>query len=443
MLATAIIMAVVFGVIYFVVQGTVMRNLDNDLAYEAEKHTGEINITGDSIKFNNKAEWEEREHREIQVNPVFIQIIDRQGRLMDKSPNLKEDYLPFKDSVFGGHFNTQLSKRAIRQVQLPIEQGGEIKGYILAAMSSESAKLVILKLRNILIISYLIVLVGLYFVSRFLAGRSIGPIKEVTKTITRITKHNLKERVALPQTEDEIYELSAGFNALLERIENALERERQFTSDASHELRTPLATLRGTLEVLIRKPRTQQEYEEKVKYSLSEIERMATTLEQLLLLARLDTPTTIKEKNLIDLTTIIDEALTHFKRQITDKQLQIEFLFDPTQKLLVPYYYTHLMISNVINNAIKYANQGSVLTISAEEVDQQVNCSIKDEGIGIREEDLKHIYDNFFRSDALNHKQIAGNGLGLSIVKKCADAIKAELKVKSTLGLGTTVSITF
>ncbi len=443
MLATAIIMAVVFGAIYFAVQETVMNNLDNDLSFEAEKHTGEIEIIGDSIKFKNKAEWEEKEHREIQVNPVFIQMIDKKGRLMDKSPNLKEEYLLYKESAYGGHFDTQLSKRSIRQVQLPIEENGKIKGYILAAMTSESAQSVILKLRNVLAISFLIVLSGLYFISRFLAGRSIKPVQTVTNTITQITKLNLKERVELPQNKDEIYELSLGFNGLLERIENAIERERQFTSDASHELRTPLATLRGTLEVLIRKPRTQQEYEDKIKYSLTEISRMTATLEQLLLLARLDTKASIKEDSFVSLPTIIDESLTHFKSQITEKGLNIHFVFDQKKELLVPYYYTNLIINNIIINAIKYSKKASDLKIRVDEIENHVTCIIQDEGIGIKEEDLKLIYDNFFRSDAMEHKQISGNGLGLSIVKKCADAIEAKINITSNLGQGTTVTITF
>ncbi|MDB4286174.1 ATP-binding protein [bacterium] len=443
MLATAIIMAVVFGAIYLIVQETVMRNLDNDLSYEAEKHTDEITIVGDSIKFKNKAEWEEREHREIQVNPVFIQLIDKKARVMDKSPNLKEDYLPFKDAKFGGHFDAQLSNRAIRQVQLPIEQNGKIKGYILAAMSSESAQSVILKLRNVLAFSYIIVLAGLYFISRFLAGRSIKPVQEVTNTITQITKHNLKERVVLPQHKDEIYELSSNFNSLIERIENAIERERQFTSDASHELRTPLATLRGTLEVLIRKPRTQKEYEEKIGYSLSEIGRMTTTLEQLLLLARIDTKSFIQENNSISLPAIIDESLTHFKRQIIEKELKIDFQFSPEKKLLVPQYYTSLIIENLIGNAVKYSPKCTALKIRLDEIENHVTCIIQDEGIGIKEENVKYVFDNFFRSEALNHKQISGNGLGLSIVKKCVDAIEAEIKVRSILGQGTTVTLTF
>ncbi len=443
MIATAIVMAVVFGVIYFMVKSTVIANLDNDLSYEAKKHTGEIRIIGDSIIFKNKAEWEEREHREIQVNPVFIQLIDKQGRVMDKSPNLKEDILTFKDSEFGGHFDSKLNSRSIRQVQLPVEQNGKIKGYILSAMSSESAQSVILRLKNILLLSYLIVLGGLYFISRYLAGRSIKPVQEITNTITRITQNNLKERVSLPQNKDEIYALASNFNALIERIEKAIERERQFTSDASHELRTPLATLRGTLEVLIRKPRTQQEYEEKVKYSLSEIGRMTSTLEQLLLLARLDTNATRIDDSFISLPTIIDESLTNFKSQIADKKLTIEFHFDQDNELLVPNYYASLIINNILSNAIKYSNNSAEVKINVSAVDNHVICSVEDEGIGIKEEDLKNIYENFFRSDALHHKQISGNGLGLSIAKKCADAIHAKIDISSVLRKGTTVTIVF
>jgi signal transduction histidine kinase len=443
MIATAAIMAITFGTIYFVVQETVFRNLDSDLYFEAEKHTHEIKINGDSIQFINKAEWEEREHQEIQVNPVFIQLLDKHGRLMDKSPNLKNDFLPFNKSEFGGHFDVKLNKRAIRQVQLPIEQDEIVMGYILAAMSSESSLSVILKLRNVLLISYFIVLLGLYFISRFLAGRSIRPIQNITSTITRITKNNLKERVKIPQNKDEIYELSSSFNALLTRIESAIEREKQFTSDASHELRTPLATLRGTLEVLVRNPRTQQEYEEKITYSLSEIERMTVTLEQLLLLARLDTNSKIKDDILISLPTLIDESVSRLKKQIASKNLKIDSTMNQSQQVFVPHYYSDLIIDNVLNNAIKYSAKNDVIKIDVNIIDNKIVCSIQDNGIGIKEEDLKHIYGNFFRSNSLNHKHISGNGLGLSIVKKCADAIDATLGISSSLDQGTTVTITF
>lgn len=443
MFANAIIMAVVFTIIYFVVFDVVIGNLDNDLSYEAHKHLKEVKNTENGVKFKNKEEWEEREHREVEVNPVFIQLIDANGQIMDKSPNLKEDNLQFNAYEGDGFFDAQIGERLIRQIQLPFEKKGKISGYILAAVSSESAFDTLLNLRNVLIISYLFLLIGLYVISRFLAGRSISPVTKVTDTIARITKYNLKERVELPQNKDEIHELSLSFNSLLDRIENALERERQFTSDASHELRTPLATLRGTLEVLIRKPRNQDEYEDKIKYSLKEIDKMVATLEQLLLLARLDSNGKIIGNKLVDLSTIMDESISRLKNHITEKKLRIDFEFDENKKLMVPQFYTHLIIENIVSNAIKYSNNEGIIHIQLAEVGKQVVCQIKDHGIGIKKEDLKNIYDGFFRSDALDHKHIKGNGLGLSIVKKCAEAINATLTVDSVLGEGTTVTIKF
>ena len=443
MIATAIIMAATFGSVFFIVKQTVINNLDNDLTYEAYKHTDEVRITGDSILFLNKAEWEEKEHLEIQVNPVFIQLIDVKGQVMDKSPNLKNDKLSFNISLLDGHFNSSLNNRAIRQIQIPLFQEGETKGYILAAMSSVSAQTVILKLRNVLIVSYLAILLGLYFISRYLAGRSIRPVKTVTKTIQEIGKENLTRRVKLPLIRDEIYELSHGFNELLDRIENALEREKQFTSDASHELRTPLTAMRGTLEVLIRKERTKEEYEDKIKLSLSEIDRMSSSLDQLLLLARLESKDQAKQNKPISLPTIVNESLVHLNKEILEKELVVSFNFDEDTALLVPHYYSYLILENILSNAVKYSLKSGILDISCKKINQQIVCTIKDEGIGINKKDLKHIYKNFFRSDALQHKQIKGNGLGLSIVKKCVDAIGARIEIESELSKGTQVTIFF
>ena len=240
LLATGLVMALVFGFIYFSVYRTVWANLDGDLSYEAAQHTNEIMIVGDTIMFVNKQEWEEREHKEPQVNPVFIQLMDSQLHLMDKSPNLKEDVLPIEQiTTLGKHFDGKLKDRDIRLVQVPLKENGVTKGYIVAAMSSTSAIAVISRLRNVLGLTFPFLLGGLFFVSRYLAGISILPIQELTGTATRITKSNLQERLPLPANKDEIYELADAFNNLLSRIERAMKREKQFTSDASHEMRTP------------------------------------------------------------------------------------------------------------------------------------------------------------------------------------------------------------
>uniref|UniRef100_UPI00404AC429 sensor histidine kinase n=1 Tax=Gelidibacter sp. TaxID=2018083 RepID=UPI00404AC429 len=443
MIATAIIMVVVFIVIYFAVKSVVYSNIDKDLSYEADKHTKEVFISGDSIKIINKGEWAEREHNTIQVNPVFVQIIDKNGRFMDKSPNLKEQILVFnKDEKYGGHFNETLNKQNIRQAQVALEENGKIKGYIIAAMSLDASKKVLSNLSMVLIISYLTLLSGLYFISRFLAARSIIPVKNIIETANRITKDNLNERVKLPANKDELYQLSSGINNLLQRIENTIARERQFTSDASHELRTPLASLRGTLEVLIRKPRTQSEYEEKVTYALYEIDRMNTIIEQLLILARMDI-NSIKTSEILSLETIVDDILKRYKDAIKTKNIQLKLDSQIDTNEEVPSYFSYLILDNVISNAIKYSNNDLVISILITKFSNQINCQITDTGIGIKTEDLDQIFQQFFRSEALGHKHISGNGLGLSIAKKAADAIGAKFLIKSELNRGTSVTITF
>ena len=442
--ATAVITALAFLIVFLSVKKTVFSNLDKELSYQAQKHSKEIIIENDSIHFMNKAEWAEREHREVQVNPVFIQLINNQGELMDKSPNLKEQQLTFLEAANSNdHFSTFLVDRAIRQAQIPIEKNGRKQGYIITAISMESSTMVIKNLQNTLLISFPIVLFGLYLISSSLAGRSITPLQAIIDTTNTITKNNLNERVPLPPNKDEIFELSSAINELLQRIENAIQRERQFTSDASHELRTPLSTLRGTLEVLIRKPRTQSEYEQKVQYGLSEIDRMSNIVEQLLLLARFDSKSEIEENHLISLVSLVDEVLTRNSNTISRKNLKVNFEVKAETETLVPQYYASLILENIIINAIKYSLEGKTLSIEISEEGKYTLCKISDQGIGIKQEDLSSLFNPFFRSDALEHKQITGAGLGLSIAKKAVDAIGAQITVESKINKGTTFTIAF
>ena len=102
-----------------------------------------------------------------------------------------------------------------------------------------------------------------------------------------------------------------------------------------------------------------------------------------------------------------------------------------------------IFINIIIKRNKKYSKPKTQITIKTNVNDDHIMCSIQDQGIGIKAQDLQHVYNNFFRSDALDHKQITGNGLGLTIVKKCADAIQASLEIKSDLNEGTKVTIIF
>ncbi|MGA9325257.1 MAG: HAMP domain-containing sensor histidine kinase [Salegentibacter sp.] len=444
MLATALIMTLVFAAIFFIVRNSVYDNLDHTLSFEVQKHMGEITFNKGSIYFKNKAEWEEIEHHEVQVNPVFIEIFDAQGKLTDKSPNLKEDTLQFDASrPEGDHFNSFLNNRPVRQVQVPISEANEVKGYITTAIPLESSLMVITNLRNTLLILFPLILILLFFISRYLAGKNIIPIMGITETTNRITRHNLSERVNLPGYEDELYDLSSSINELLDRIEDALARERQFTADASHELRTPLASLRGNLEILIRKKRQPEEYEQRIRGSLMEIDRMTRIVEQLLFLARFDSKDQVKKGNPVSLVMLLDETLGRYHREIEQKKLKVAFRNEQKGETTVPQYYSGLILDNLISNAIKYSEQESDIQIRLFNEGTEGVVEISDEGIGIKKEDLEKIFSPFYRSEALGHKEIKGNGLGLSIARKAATSIGAEIDLKSEPAKGTTAKVIF
>jgi signal transduction histidine kinase len=444
MLATAMVMALVFFVVYWVVHTAVYQELDHDLAIEAHKHTREIRIVNDSILFFHKREWAEREHREVQVNPVFIQIVDKKGNLMDKSPNLKAGNLVFfADQKSDIHFDTRFNGEAIRQVQIPIEQKGILKGYMLTAMSQEGATVVLSSLKNTLLILFPIVLLGLFVITRLLAGRSIIPVLTITSLTGTITRNNLNERVPLPHNKDELYTLASSINELLNRIERAIERERQFTSDASHQLRTPLAVLKGTLEVLIRKPRTEAEYREKIKACIVEIDRIAEIVNQMLILARFNKTNQNLAKREVDLQIVVDDILQRFKTPIQQKQLSVDVTTHHSRTVCTDPYYVDLILENIISNAIKYAPENGRIEVSLLPQKEAILCRIRDNGEGIREADLENIFIPFFRSDESRHREIKGFGLGLSIAKKAGELIGAKMAVESQISVGTTVSIYF
>ncbi len=441
--ATAIMIAAVFVIIVLIVKTTVFYNLDKNLEFEANKHTDELIIHNDSVHFANILEWTEREHREVQFHPVFIQLVSLKGLFMDKSPNLKDANLIFEKGNHNKQFNTHIKGIPVRQIQIPIVEKGVTKGFMLAAVSTEEAEMVIKNLKNVLLLLYPLVLFVLFGVARYLAGRSIKPIKKITDTANDITKNSLNERIELPQNKDELYTLTSSINELLERIQEAFEREKQFTSDASHELRTPLAVLTGTLEVLIRKPRTEAEYKEKIEYSIKEIARMSATVDQLLMLARVDNEIKLAKQQPIEPVAIIDTVLERYKHIIKEQELIINVDTEADIKLESNPYYIDLIFDNLISNAIKYSKNGTGINVSFSKKASSVICLIADQGVGISGEHLDKIFNPFFRAKSSSHKTAKGDGLGLSIVKKACESMGIIISIKSKVNHGTTVTLTF
>ena len=439
---TALIFLGVFLLIYLVANFTVIRNIDRELQLETEKHQGEIFLVDGKIKFLHRNEWEQMEHTQLQLNPIFIEIVDMEGKSMDKSPNLRDNHLSFSpEAASGMEESTQkIGSKELRQRQIPLFTAGKQEGYLLLAKSFEDSRELLDNLRNVLLLIYPLLLITLYLTMRYLAGKSIAPLEKISQKTNQITQQNLSERVPDSGARDEIGLLTQAINNLLERLEQAMQREKQFTSDASHELRTPLSVLRGTLEVLIRKPRTAEEYEQKVKTALGSIDRMSAMIDQLLALARVENGKNLVKEEL-ELITFLEELADKFT---VEQQQKINF-----QSLVGHPIYVRtneksleMILDNLLENAIKYT-QGKGEVVLRVGIDQVPFIDVVDAGFGISPEQLEQIFDPFFRSQEALDRGIPGTGLGLAIVKKLAQESGIQLSVSSTEGQGSTFRLAF
>lgn len=443
-ISTALLIAVVFFVIYISVHYSVYSHVNDDIQSESTKHLSEIEVKNNQFKLLHKEEWMEREHNTIDVNPVFVQFIDAESQLVEKSPNLRNSNLLFNTQIpVNQLFDYQLEGKAIRQIQVPIYQKSTVVGYVLVAMSLENAYMVLNDLLEVFLIAYPSVLVILFFVARFIAGRSIKPISVIMTTSNTITKDNLSSRIVLPKTKDELYVLSKTINDLLDRLENAIEREKQFTSDASHELRTPLTVIKGTLEVLIRKPRSTQEYEDKINFCVTEVDRLNHLVDQLLLLARFENQKQSLKLEPVYLNGIFLDAIARQTLFIESKEITISQSFNEDVYCKTDSYLVSIIINNLVSNALKYSNDKGTINIQLLTTNNQIECVISNTGIGIPEADLDKIFHPFFRSNAAKHQDIKGIGLGLSIVQRLCSLLSIDLKISSKEAIGTKVSLIF
>lgn len=439
--STALLVAGVFLVIYQVIHYSVDKHIDEEISEEIKKHLDDVAIDSNDTYLIQVDQWRAREHNTISVNPVFVQFYDNNKKLIDKSPNLKQSNLQLLDATHDDKYiEANLNGIPIRQKQTAIINNNKVIGYLVLAMSLDDFEIIHI-LKNILLITFPIILVLLFLIARFFAGRSIQPVVNITETSSKITKDNLNTRIDLPVNKDELYVLSKTINDLLDRMEEAVEREKQFTSDASHELRTPLAVIKGTLEVLIRKPREKQEYEEKISFCVSEVNRLNNLVDELLLLARFENQ---KQNNKIEnvyLNALILDSLSRYSDKITKQNLDVSTPFQDEYYVLTDYYLISIIIGNLLSNAIKYSKPKGRIQIELRKENSETILTISDNGLGIPSDDLSKIFNSFYRASNSKNPNVKGTGLGLSIVKRLCDILHITIEISSEENVGTTLKL--
>ncbi|HWQ26092.1 MAG TPA: ATP-binding protein [Chlorobaculum sp.] len=453
--ATAFLMAVVFAAILLLVDRIVFMHFDEELRHEVAETFEDAHVKGqvfsgfDSFRAINGTEGEAEEHegqaKKKELDSEFIQLVDSSGRIVSKSANLSQNILTVNPAYSGvRYFNSLVGGEQVRQVQVPlVNSKGITEAYLVVAVPMKSAMLVLLDLQNIMLVSFPVIILILFILTRVIAGRSIRPVEKVIATAQSMTQVNLDQRIPLPHNQDELYRLSATINALFDRLQDAFQREKQFTADASHELKTPLAAVKGTLEVLVRKPRDTAHYEERIRYCLDELSRMARLIDQLLMLARYENDTMNPNIAKIDIAVSLKSVISRLEPLAVEKLISIRMENTPSGTVAADPAMLEMMIGNILSNAIKYSPAGSSIEIGTARRSSLLVCSITDHGVGIPEEKLQNVFDRFYRVDASRSSSTGGFGLGLSIVRKLADLQHIGISVSSRENAGTTFELTF
>lgn len=441
-ITTALLIFAVFFVIFAIVKYSVYSSVNKDIKKEVAKHLREIEVKENCVLLIREQQWKIKQINTVEVSPAFIQFVDELGALVEKSPNLKLRKLAYYPNETNNElFDAKFDEIAVRQIQVPLYQGEKIIGYLIVATSLENSMMVLDNLFKILIIAFPLVLLLLFLIARFIAGRSIKPISSIIQTANFITRDNLTSRIPLPQNKDELHLLSKTINELLDRIENAIEREKQFTSDASHELRTPLAVIKGTLEVLVRKERSQEEYKEKVEFCVKEVNRLNALVDELLLLARFENQKQNLKLEKLHLNTFLTDLITRNASFLVEKNIKFVTNLKKEYYCVTDQYLFSIIINNLLTNAIKYSKQNGKIIVDCFESDSELSCTISDFGIGIAQNDLNKIFDQFYRSKSTDHPNIKGTGLGLSIVKRLSELLDITVSIDSKENDGTKVTL--
>ncbi|MPR33590.1 ATP-binding protein [Salmonirosea aquatica] len=297
-------------------------------------------------------------------------------------------------------------------------------------------------LRNLLISLLVLAVVFILTVSFWFSKKLIAPLQNITTRMENISSENMQMRLPVPQNDDELSTLTHTFNGMLDRLEAAFESQKNFVSNASHELNTPLTSIIGEADVVLSKPRTPEEYQEALTTILEEAEKLNKKTKALLFLAQTGYNGKVVKFDKVRIDQLVLDVKETVDKIYPANKVVLDFSLLPenSENLLIKgnEQLLHLAISNVIMNACKYSSNDTV-RVSLGASAQQIILVVKDKGIGIPENEIKYIYDPYFR--ASNTNPFEGYGIGLPITRNVVKMHQGEMNVSSVLNQGVTVEI--
>ena len=275
----------------------------------------------------------------------------------------------------------------------------------------------------------------------FLTKKALTPLQKLTSEVSQIQAQNLSTQLPVPNSKDEIAQLTSSFNEMLTRLDNAFSTQKQFSANAAHELRTPLAVLQTNLEVFEKKQKPEMiEYRQLFTMIKEQTARLSQLVGTLLDMTNLKS---VPRTDQVSLEELVDEVFCDLDPIAEKAGISIHFNDSSNQDLHTDvtgsYVLLYRAVYNLVENAIKYNRPHGSVSVSVKQENGQAMVLVTDTGIGISPENQKKIFDPFFRVDKSRSRAMGGAGLGLALVDSIAKEHRGTVKVLESSSAGSTI----
>lgn len=271
---------------------------------------------------------------------------------------------------------------------------------------------------------------------------AMRPLRSIISKANDISTQRLNTRLAINGTATELHALGAAFNAMLDRLEDGVQRLSRFAADLAHDLRTPLNTLMVETQVALSRARASDEYQTLLVSNIEEYERLARMIENILFLARADNAQLALHRETLSAKTELERIRDYFEGLAEEAGVTLAIVAQDVSVNADPILFQRA-VSNLVSNAIQHTPRGGTVRLSASEYLQEMHIAVENSGPGIAAEHLPHIFDRYYCADAARPASSQSTGLGLAIVRAIMRLHDGDISVQSVAGRSTTFSLRF
>lgn len=439
---TVVILVLVSGALWGVREGlrwALLNELDGQLAEDVDEVRLNIEAYGlDPGQLKSRLRPKVISHHD---RDWYVRLYSTRGELLWSSDGAPDLHVPKARAVRSGSY----SWKHYRLVQRSIAASNKAPTLIVrVGVQLYHIEDDVWRLTELMMTAFALILVVAPLSGYWLAGRAARPLATILQTTDRLHPDNLSERLPLRGSGDELDQLSLTLNSMLDRLAAHLEQQRIFVANAAHELRSPLTAMRTALEVALERERSPAEYRELFGDLIEECASLGNLINHLLLLAEGDAGL-LHADGEVRLDDLVQRAADMF--QGIAEQRGVSLQVKTPQAVAIQGNRVHLreVLHNLLDNALKFTPEGGSVSVelSAPSGSRRVQMRIRDTGAGIPAEDLPKVFQRFYRVDKSRHRDqsTGGNGLGLSICQAIVHSYGGQISLESTLGKGTTVTV--